>query len=60
MSARNISLGALIKTSALGEVSSCFAARELSIRYVFIERKRGDKKIFRADILSDTHTLTGI
>ncbi len=44
----------------IGEVSSCYAARELSIRYVFIERKRGDEEIFRADILSDTHTFTGI
>ncbi len=51
MSTRNISLGALIKTSVLGEVSSCYAAREPSIRYVFIERKRGDEEIFRVDIL---------
>ena len=47
-------LGALIKTSVLNEVSSCYTARELSIRYVFIERKRGDEEIFRADILFDS------
>ena len=60
MSARNISLGALIKTSVLSEVSSCYAARELSIRYVFIERKRGDGEIFRADILFGSIHFTGI
>ena len=36
----------------IGEVSSCYAAREPSIRYVFIERKRGDEEIFQIDSLS--------
>ena len=36
----------------LSEVTSCYTARELSIRYVFIERKRGDEEIFQAEILS--------
>ena len=34
--------GALIKTSALNEVLSCFATHEFSACYVFIERERGD------------------
>ena len=38
----------------LSEVTSCYTARELSIRYVFIERKRGDEEIFRVDSLSDS------